>query len=56
MKPIYLAVLAAQVKKTPVLKKRVKPIKIKDNNQSVKFGAINEKSDSNLRSSSKARC
>ena len=48
--------LASQIKKTSVKlpKKTGKPHKIKDNNQSIKNGVVNEESHFDLRSSSKA--
>ena len=46
--------LASQIKKTSVkLPKKVgRPHKIKDDNQSIKNGVVNEESDSDLRSAS----
>ena len=48
--------LASQIKKTSVKlpKKAGRPHKIKDNNQSIKTGVVNEESHFDLRSSSKS--
>ena len=49
--------LAAQIKKhnTKLPKNVGRPHKIKDDNQSIKNGVVNEKSDSDLRGSSNSR-
>lgn len=49
--------LASQIKEPDVKlpKKRGRPHKIKDDNQSIKNGVVNEKSNADLRSSSSTR-
>lgn len=54
-----IALLAKQIKHSAKLPKKIgKPHKITDDNQSIKNGVVNEKSDADLRSSinSWARC
>jgi hypothetical protein len=54
-----MALLAKQIKQSAKLPKKIgKPHKITDDNQSIKNGVVNEKSDADLRSSSnsRARC